>query len=120
VSDHGEHFENEIFTKLSSNLGFTHDFSSPHYCQSNGQVEAVNKVLKTMLQHIVNKHKTNWHHMFFSVLWDYLMTIKTTTGFTPFHLIHGIEATLPVECKTSRYALPLSYYLTLLQWSNAY
>jgi hypothetical protein len=28
VSDHGKHFENEIFVELSSNLGFSHDFSS--------------------------------------------------------------------------------------------
>jgi hypothetical protein len=68
VSDHGKHFENEIFVELSSWLGFSHKFSSPYYPQSNGQVEAVNKVLKTMLQRTVNKHKTNWHHMLFSML----------------------------------------------------
>jgi transposase InsO family protein len=67
VSDHGKHFENEIFIELSSRLGFSHEFSSPYYPQSNGQVEAVNKVLKTMLQCMVNKHKTNWHHMLFSM-----------------------------------------------------
>jgi transposase InsO family protein len=53
VSDHGKHFENEIFIELSSKLGFSHKFSSPYYPQSNGQVEAVNKVLKTMLQRMV-------------------------------------------------------------------
>jgi hypothetical protein len=52
-----------------------------------------------MLQHTVNKHKTNWHHMLFSYLWAYLMTIKTTTIFTPFHLVHGIKATLLIECE---------------------
>jgi hypothetical protein len=29
VSDHGKHFENEIFVELSSRLGFSHEFSSP-------------------------------------------------------------------------------------------
>jgi hypothetical protein len=38
VSDHGKHFENEIFIKLSFWLGFSHDFASPYYSQSNGQV----------------------------------------------------------------------------------
>jgi hypothetical protein len=37
--------------------------------------------------------------MFFSALWAYLTTVKTTTSFTPFHLIHGVESTLPIECK---------------------
>jgi transposase InsO family protein len=85
--------------ELSSKLGFTHEFSSPYYPQSNGQVEAVNKVLKTMLQCTINKHKTNWHHMLFSSLWAYRTTVKTATNFTPFHLVHGIEATLPIECE---------------------
>ena len=50
-----------------------------------------------MLQCTVNKHKTNWHHMLFSALWVYHTAVKTTTGFTPFHLVHGVEATLPIE-----------------------
>jgi hypothetical protein len=62
-----------------------------------------------MLQRTVNKHKTNWHHMLFSSLWAYRTTVKTATGFTPFHLVHGIEATLPIECKipTLRTAIEL-------------
>jgi hypothetical protein len=36
--------------------------------------------------------------MLFSSLRAYIMTVKTSTGFTPFHLIHGIEATLPIKC----------------------
>jgi hypothetical protein len=99
ISDHGKHFENEIFVELSSRLGFSYEFASPCYPQSNGQVEAVNKVLKTMLQCTVNKHKTNWHHMLLSTLWTYQTTVKTATGFTPFHLVHGVEATLPIECE---------------------
>jgi hypothetical protein len=27
--------------------------------------------------------------------------VKTATGFTPFHLVHGVEATLPIECEIS-------------------
>jgi hypothetical protein len=35
----------------------------------------------------------------FFALWAYRMAMETTTGFTPFHLVHGIEATLPIECE---------------------
>jgi hypothetical protein len=52
-----------------------------------------------MLQRTVNKHKTNWHHMLFSTLWAYRKTLKTATGFMPFHLVHGVEPTLPIECE---------------------
>jgi hypothetical protein len=99
VFDHNKHFQNEIFANISSKLVFSYDFSSPYYPHSNQKVEVVNKVLKTMLQRTVNKHKINWHHMLFSSLWAYRTVVKTATSFTLFHLFHGIEATLPIECK---------------------
>jgi hypothetical protein len=47
--------------------------------------------------------------MLFSSLWAYCTVVKTTTGFTPFHIIHGVEATLPIECEipTLRTAIEL-------------
>jgi hypothetical protein len=62
-----------------------------------------------MLQCMVDKHKTNWNHMLFSMLWDYRTVVKTATGFTPFHLVHGMEATLPIKCEipTLRTAIEL-------------
>ena len=35
----------------------------------------------------------------FYTLWDYRTTIKTSTCFTPFQLVYGLEATLPIECE---------------------
>jgi uncharacterized membrane protein len=50
VIDHGSHFRNHMMVELSTKLGFHHENSSPYYPQENGQVEAINKVLKTMIQ----------------------------------------------------------------------
>ena len=52
-----------------------------------------------MLQRMVGNHKTNWHYMLFSALSAYRTSTKTTTGFTPFRLLHGIESVLPIECQ---------------------
>ena len=46
VTDHGKHFHNHIMTKLTAKLGLSHDNSTPCYPQSNGQVEAINKIIK--------------------------------------------------------------------------
>jgi hypothetical protein len=35
--------------------------------------------------------------MLFSTLWSYRTIVKTTSNFTPYDLMHGIEATLPIE-----------------------
>ena len=48
---------------------------------------------------MVGNHKTNWHHMLFYALWAYRTSTKTTTGFTPFRLVNGVESVLPIECQ---------------------
>ena len=35
--------------------------------------------------------------MLFSALWAYRTSIKSATGFTPFQLVYGMEAMLPIE-----------------------
>ena len=50
VIDHGSHFQKKMMVELRAKLGFHHENSKPYYPQANGQVEAINKVLKTTLQ----------------------------------------------------------------------
>ena len=50
VTDHGSHFKNQMMFELTSKLGLRKEHSSPYYPQANGQVEVVNKTLKTILQ----------------------------------------------------------------------
>jgi hypothetical protein len=49
VMEHGSHFLNKMTTKLVSRLGFRHENSTPYYPQENGQVKAINHVLKIMI-----------------------------------------------------------------------
>jgi hypothetical protein len=37
--------------------------------------------------------------MLFPALWAYRTLVKTATGFTPFQLVHGVKAILPIECE---------------------
>jgi hypothetical protein len=59
VTNHGSHFQNQMMSELISKLGLRQEHSSPYYPQANGQVEAVNKTLKTMLQRTINSAKSN-------------------------------------------------------------
>ena len=85
--------------ELSAKLVFCHENSTPYYLQSNGQVEDSNKSLKTMLRMMVGDKKSNWNLTFFSTSWDYRTSVKTTTSFTPFQLVYGLEVVLPIECQ---------------------
>ena len=52
-----------------------------------------------MIQRIIGIHRSNWHNILFSALWAYRISVKTSTGFTPFQLVYGLEAVLPIECE---------------------
>jgi hypothetical protein len=86
-------------TELTSNLGLWKEHLSPYYPQANGQVEAIKKTLKTILQQTIISAKSNWHLMLYSTLWAYRTSVKTTTSFSPFQLIYGLEVVLPIECQ---------------------
>jgi hypothetical protein len=58
-TDHGSHFKNHMMSELHAKLGFRHENSSPYYPQANEQVEAIKKVLKTMIQCMVGENKTS-------------------------------------------------------------
>eukprot|EP00253_Pinus_taeda_P019939 PITA_19939 len=68
--------------------------------QANGQVEAANKILNTILQQTIDKNQSNWHVMLYSALWAYRTSVKIATSFTPFQLVYGMESIFPIECET--------------------
>jgi hypothetical protein len=35
--------------------------------------------------------------MLYPILWAYQTLVKTTTRFSPFQLVHGVEAIFPIE-----------------------
>jgi hypothetical protein len=96
-----------MMSELHAKLGFHHENSSLYYLQANGQVEAINKVLKTMIQQMVGVNKTSWHLQLFSALWAYRTLVKIVTRFTPFQLVYGIEVVLPIECEIPSLKLKL-------------
>ena len=50
VTNHSSHFQNCMMEYLASKLGYEQEHSSSYYPKVNGQVEAVNKSLKSILQ----------------------------------------------------------------------
>ena len=84
-------------TKLATMLGFKWEHSSSFYLQENSQVEVVNKTLETILKCTINIAQSNWHIMLYPAFWGYRKNVKTSIGFSPFQLVHGVEVVTPVE-----------------------
>ncbi|XP_072087219.1 uncharacterized protein [Arachis hypogaea] len=65
--------------------------------QTNGQVEAVNKVILKGLKRRLEGKKGSWADELASVLWSYRTTPQSSTGETPFRLTYGVDTVIPVE-----------------------
>jgi len=65
--------------------------------QANGQVKAINKILKSTIKKKLEQAKGGWVDKLPFALWTYRTTHKTTTGHTPFSLAYGAEAMISVE-----------------------
>ncbi|KAM1992293.1 hypothetical protein ACFX16_008759 [Malus domestica] len=80
-------------SKFNINLCFT----SLAHPQSNGQVEAINKIIKRILKTSLDKAKGYWPEFVPKVLWSYRTSYRTSTGETSFSLAFGTEAVILVE-----------------------
>ena len=97
VSDNGKQFDSEQFTDFCASHGIIKSFSAVARPQANGQVEAVNKILKTTLKKKLQACKAHWPEELPRVLWAYRTTERTSTGHTPYSMTFGCEAVIPVE-----------------------
>ncbi|KAA0062641.1 uncharacterized protein E5676_scaffold2044G00110 [Cucumis melo var. makuwa] len=97
VTDNGRKFSNITIDKLCEKFKFRQYKSSMYNAAANGLEKAFNKTLCNLLKKIVSKSKRNWQERIGEALWAYRTTHRTPTGVTPYLLIYGVEAVLPIE-----------------------
>ncbi|KAM1379557.1 hypothetical protein ACFX2I_021421 [Malus domestica] len=84
VTDNGRQFDNNKFMMFCSKFNINLCFASPAHPQSNGQVEAINKIIKRTLKTNLDKAKDCWPEFVPQVIWSYRTSYRTSTGETPF------------------------------------
>ncbi|KAM1072543.1 hypothetical protein ACFX1Q_018552 [Malus domestica] len=96
-------FDNNKFRMFCSKFNINLCFASPAHPQSNGQVEAINKIIKRTLKTSLDKAKGCWLEFVPQVVWSYRTSYRTSTGETPFSLAFGTEAVVPVELEQATF-----------------
>ena len=97
LSDQGPGFNADLLDYLCDKMNITHRYTTPYYPQCNGLNERFNGELVQILSKVTEHKGKNWDLELPSALWAYRTSVKTSTGFTPFRLVYGKEAILPVE-----------------------
>jgi hypothetical protein len=71
--------------------------SPPYYAQANGEAELSNKVLIKLIKKKIEDHPRRWHEVLSDALLAHRTSRHGATKVTPFELVYGQEAMLPVE-----------------------
>lgn len=71
--------------------------SSNYYPQGNGEAKSSNKNLVKIIKKIVGEFKRSWDSKIRYALWVDRTTMKASTSFSPFQLVYGAKAKLPIQ-----------------------
>ncbi|GAA0161172.1 hypothetical protein LIER_17548 [Lithospermum erythrorhizon] len=78
-------------------LDIHHIKASQSYPQANGQVEVMNRVIFTSLMKRLQQEGGSWDQELPTVVWSFRTSPNPIIGETPFSLVYGSDALLPVE-----------------------
>ncbi|XP_077242529.1 uncharacterized protein LOC143883048 [Tasmannia lanceolata] len=92
--------------------------SSGHESQTNGAIEAANKNIKATISKMTETYK-DWLNKLTYALWAYRTSIKSSTSVTPYSLVYGMEAVLPVELRILSLRIMLEVNLPESEWAKA-
>jgi len=95
VTDQGSAFMSSFFSETCKVLGIQRIHTSSYHPESNGLAERWHRTLHTGLSHLVNHSHIDWDLQLSFFLMGYRATPHTTTGYSPFDLLHGREMSLP-------------------------
>ncbi|XP_019155716.1 PREDICTED: uncharacterized protein LOC109152471 [Ipomoea nil] len=112
LTDNGKPFDNKLMDKICKLFEFEQRNSSAYYAAANGLAEAFNKTLCNLLKKVVSKSKRDWQERMEEALWAYRTTYRTPTQSTPYSVVYGVEAVLPLERQIPSLRLAIQEGLT--------
>ena len=96
-SDQGAQFESNVVANVCKLLDIHKTRTTAYHPQCDGLVERFNRTLLAMLATCAQQHPSSWELHLQKVCFAYNSSEHPTTGYSPFYLMFGREAWLPVE-----------------------
>eukprot|EP00731_Ephydatia_muelleri_P006147 Em0003g395a len=99
-SDQGRQFESELVAQICKILNISKSRTTPYHPQGDGLVERFNRTLLDMLATTAERKPFEWEDHLQRVCFAYNTSVHPTTGYTPFFLMFGRQARLPLDLMT--------------------
>lgn len=96
-TDQGRQFESRIVQDLCEKLGIRKSRSSPYHPQGAGIVERANRVIKDQLAKYIADQGGEWDQHIHQLQLAYNTSVHSSTGLTPYFILHGREARIPAS-----------------------
>ena len=97
ISDQGKAFMGHLITNLCELYGVQKLRTSPYHAQTNGQVERMNQTIICMIGNLEQDKKACWSEHLPEMLSAYNGTHSVVTGYSPYFLLFGRKARMPVD-----------------------
>ena len=96
-SDQGRQFESKLMAEVCKLLQIHKTRTTPYHPQSDGLVEKFNRTMLAMLATCAKDNPLDWERHVRKVCMAYNTSVQASTGYTPFFLMFGRQARIPVD-----------------------
>ncbi|KAJ3698911.1 hypothetical protein LUZ61_002616 [Rhynchospora tenuis] len=97
ITDNGRQFTGAPFKNYCRGLGIDINFAFVCHPQSNGLAEVSNRTILEGLKKKIEGTKNAWSEYLSEVVWAYNTTPRSATERSPYALVYGMEAVIPME-----------------------
>ena len=107
-----------MMDQICEQFKIKHHNSTPYRPKMNGAIEAANKNVKKIVAKMTNTYK-DWHEKLPFALHAYRIAVRTSTKATPFSLVYGMKAVLPIQVEIPSLRVLMETKLKEAEWAQA-